>query len=199
MKKIIEKLKKKIKYHEYLYYVLNKPKISDETYDNMIKKLINIEKKNPNLITKDSPTQKITGQISNKFNKIKHIKPMLSLKNIYNEKDLINFKNKVKNHIYKKKINFCCEFKIDGLAVNIIYKNGILKKAATRGDGEFGEDVTKNIKTIKNIPIKINDINIPKYLEIRGEIFISKKNFQMLNKKKKQKYLLIQEILRQVH
>ncbi|WP_115955981.1 NAD-dependent DNA ligase LigA [Candidatus Purcelliella pentastirinorum] len=188
MKKIIKELKKKIKYHEYLYYVLNEPKISDETYDNMLKKLSKLEKKNPHLIKKNSPTIKITGQINKKFKKITHKIPMLSLKNIYKKKDFLNFKNYLKKKLSKKKIiNLCCELKIDGLAVSIIYKNGILKKAATRGDSEIGEDITNNIKTIKKIPLKITANNIPKYLEIRGEVFISKKNFELLNKQKKKK------------
>ncbi|WDI78592.1 NAD-dependent DNA ligase LigA [Candidatus Purcelliella pentastirinorum] len=189
MKKIIKKLKKKIKYHEYLYYVLNKPKINDETYDNMIIKLLKLEKKNPHLIKNNSPTIKITGQIDKKFKKIKHKIPMLSLRNIYKKKDLLNFKNYLKKKLFKKKIvNLCCELKIDGLAVSIIYKNGILQKAATRGDSEIGEDITNNIKTIKKIPLKITGNNIPKYLEIRGEVFISKKNFKLLNKNKKKMF-----------
>lgn len=183
-KKLIAKLTKQIKYHSYLYHTLNNPKISDFEFDNMMKKLIILEKKYPKLVLKNSPTNQIGSKTLNIFKSIIHKTPMLSLENIFTKKDFIKFYKKIYKQIkINEKIKFCCEPKIDGLAVNLFYKNGILIKAATRGNGKIGEDITKNILTIKTIPQTLCGNDIPKFIEIRGEVFITHKNFEKINKK----------------
>lgn len=187
-KKYFIKLKKKIKYHEYQYHSLDSPKISNEKFDKMIQKLKKIEKKHPNWITKNSPTQSVGSPALNKFKKITHKVPMLSLKNIFNTNDYLLFEKKIKKIIkQKKKIKFCCEPKIDGIAVNLLYKNKKLSQASTRGDGKIGEDITKNVLKIKNIPIFLKGKDVPERIEIRGEVFINHDNFKKINKKEKKK------------
>ncbi|BAP58420.1 NAD-dependent DNA ligase LigA [Candidatus Tachikawaea gelatinosa] len=184
--KKINKLRDIIKYHEYLYYVLDQPKISNFKYDELISTLQKLEKENPELIAKNSPTQSVGGFPLESFKKIKHKSPMLSLDNIFHKDELLKFyQNTLKKITTNQKIFFCCELKIDGLAVNIFYENGLLKFAATRGDGIFGEDVTENIKTIKNVPLQLKGENVPQKLEIRGEVFMTKKTFNDLNNYRK--------------
>ncbi len=173
-------LRKKIKKYSFSYYVLNKNLIENEKYDFLIKKLQNLEKKYPKFKNKYSIKDKIYSDISEKFKLKKHNLPMLSIDNIYNYN---NFKKYINNIINKyPKTNFCCELKIDGIAISLIYKNNYLIKALTRGNSIYGENVTENIKNIKNIPnflkIKKKYLNI----EIRGEIYISKKKFLKINK-----------------
>lgn len=185
-KKYLIKLKKKIKYHEYLYHSLDSPEISDEKFDNMVKELKKIEKKHPNWITKNSPSQSVGSFPLKIFKTVKHEIPMLSLKNIFNKNDYISFEKKIKKIINnKKKIIFCCEPKLDGIAVNLLYKKKKLHQASTRGNGIIGEDITQNILKIKSIPLFLKGKNIPKYIEIRGEVFINHENFKKINKNKK--------------
>ncbi|CAL1329301.1 DNA ligase [Candidatus Providencia siddallii] len=186
MKKIKNKikiLKKLIQHHNYLYYNLNNPKISDHEYDTLLRKLNIFEKSFPELITKDSPSKTIGASPSLNFNKNYHKTPMLSLNNVFNDKEFLNFNENIKNRLnIKTEISFCCELKFDGLAINLLYKNKKLIQASTRGDGFIGEDVTTNIKTIPSIPIFLIGDEIPNLLEIRGEIFMPKNNFEYLNK-----------------
>nr|BET44788.1 MAG: NAD-dependent DNA ligase LigA [Candidatus Aschnera chinzeii] len=175
-------LKKQIKYHNYCYYVLNKPKISDVEYDFLMEKLKNIEKEYPELVTLNSPTQNIGGYPLSSFNKIQHLTPMLSLDNIFNKKKFLEFHQRIYKILKNDyKLTYSCELKIDGLAVNILYKNGKLVHAATRGDGLIGEDITNNIYGIKSIPICLKGNNIPNIIEIRGEVFITHDDFKKLN------------------
>ncbi|MXP50856.1 NAD-dependent DNA ligase LigA [Pantoea sp. SoEX] len=180
IEKIIE-LRKKLLYHEYLYYVQDSPEIPDIEYDQMIIELKRLEKKYPTLSNPTSSTQLIGGKRSKIFGKIKHNMPMLSLENIFNKTDLFIFDQKVKKKLENEEIQYCCELKIDGLAVNLIYYNGLLVKAATRGDGFIGEDITSNVRTIKSIPHSLQGNNIPMFVEIRGEAFIYQKDFEKLN------------------
>ncbi|WP_343192652.1 NAD-dependent DNA ligase LigA [Buchnera aphidicola (Taiwanaphis decaspermi)] len=175
----------KINYHNYLYYSINDPEITDYQYDLLINKLKYLEKKNPNLKQKNSPTKNIGNGIFFKKKTYKHLSPMFSLNNIFTYKEYLKFVIKTKKKIKKnkKKIELICELKIDGVAINLIYKEGVLIKALTRGNGISGEDVTKNIYNIKSIPKEINHEKIPKKIEVRGEIFINKKNFKYINKK----------------
>ena len=161
----------------YEYHVLDNPTITDQEFDKYLRELINIEKEYPELVRDDSPTQKIGGEVIDGFKKIKHDIPMLSLSNVFNESEIMEFDNKISKEGFHP--NYVCELKIDGLSVSLKYKNGKFVSAATRGDGVVGEDITHNAKTIKSIPLRLNkDIDI----EVRGEIFMSKKVLEELNK-----------------
>ena len=179
-----EELKDQIRHHDHRYYGLDDPEISDREYDLLLKKLEEFEKNNPNLISKDSPTQRIGSIPISQFETIEHLKPMLSLANVFTKDELEDFYTRVnKRLLIDDSYEIICEPKMDGAAVSIIYEKGNLISALTRGDGFLGEDITSNIKTIKSIPLKLisNNLKIPDYLEIRGEIFISKEDFQKLN------------------
>ncbi len=183
IKKKILKIRKKIKIYSYYYFYKNKNIISNEKYDFLLKKLEKLEKKYPLFKCKNSPTKKIYYKFIKKFSIKKHNIPMLSIKNFYSFNKIKKYINKFKK-IYKIK-NFCCELKIDGMAISLIYKNNLLYKSLTRGNGIYGENVIKNIKYINSIPKYINSKDKIYNLEIRGEIYISKKNFLKINKNKK--------------
>ena len=180
----IQKLKKNIQHHNYLYYVSAQPEISDYEYDQMLKRLEALEKEFPEFITPDSPTQRVSGEPTKVFPVVRHRKQMLSLANTYNEEEIIDFDRRVKSLLAENEsYEYVCELKIDGLAISLIYENGILVRAATRGDGEQGDDVTKNIRTIRSLPIKLDtDQNELLNIEIRGEIYYPLKEFEKLNK-----------------
>jgi DNA ligase (NAD+) len=183
LKEIIERvnlLKDKITDADYKYYTLAEPDIDDFEYDIMMKELEGLEKKYPKLITTDSPTQRVSGEPTKKFEAITHEVPMLSLSNSYSFDELIDFDTRIKNLIPDQKYEYVCELKFDGLAVSLVYQNGILMKGATRGDGTKGDDVTNNLKTIRSIPLKVNS-DIYKNFEVRGEVFIKKKDFEKIN------------------
>ncbi|PPR43579.1 MAG: DNA ligase [Alphaproteobacteria bacterium MarineAlpha5_Bin11] len=187
-KKALNELKSlsiQIKKYNDAYHKYDKPIISDHKFDELIKKNNELEKKFPYLRLKTSPNEYVGSKVLNKFSKINHKLPMLSLGNAFNENDLIEFIKRIKKFLKNEKIilEFSCEPKIDGLSINLTYKEGVLISAATRGDGLIGENVTENIKTIKNIPQKINTNNFPSLIEIRGEIFLEKKDFILLNSK----------------
>lgn len=182
VRKKVEELKKKISHHEYLYYVLNKPEITDEEFDRLMKELQIWEKKYPELISPDSPTQRVGGTPLESFEKVTHSTPMLSLENAYSFEELKDWEERAERIILGERWTYVSELKIDGLSISILYENGILKKGATRGDGITGEDVTQNIKTIKVIPLKIKEPL--KKLEIRGEVYMPWEAFSKLNKEK---------------
>ena len=177
-------LRNLIRHHEYCYYVLDAPEIPDSEYDKLIKQLQKIEQQYPNLITIDSPTQRVGGTPLAQFASIKHELPMLSLDNVFDESSFIAFNKRVKDRLHyneKEQVEYCCELKLDGLAVSILYENGKFSKAATRGDGTTGEDITANVRTIKTIPLVLIGENIPARLEVRGEVFMTHKGFAKLN------------------
>ena len=177
-------LRNLIRHHEYCYYVLDAPEIPDSEYDKLIKQLQKIEQQYPNLITIDSPTQRVGGTPLTQFASIKHELPMLSLDNVFDESSFIAFNKRVKDRLHyneKEQVEYCCELKLDGLAVSILYENGKFSKAATRGDGTTGEDITANVRTIKTIPLVLIGENIPTRLEVRGEVFMTHKGFAKLN------------------
>ena len=175
-KKRIESLKEQLKYHNHQYYVLDHPTISDIEYDALMQELIDLENDNPEYLTSDSPSQRVGGEVLDKFTKVEHTLPMLSLSNAFNEDDLKKFDNRIrKTH---PNITYVVEAKIDGLAASLIYENGQLIRGATRGNGTIGEDITHNIKTIKSIPLSLNKAIS---LEVRGEVFMSKDSFAKLN------------------
>ena len=181
----INYLRKTLNKHNINYYVHDNPTISDFEYDSLLKELQLLEDKNPNLITNDSPTQRVGGQPLDTFDTITHRQPMLSLSNAMNEDELVNFNSqliKLLNSV--DDIEYIAEPKLDGLAVELVYEHGQFIYGSTRGDGIVGEDITHNLKTIKGIPLSIDIQPIPELLEIRGEVFINHQDFQDLNKKR---------------
>lgn len=186
-KKRITELREKINYHNYRYYVLDSPEITDEEYDKLFQELKELEKQFPELITPDSPTQRVGGEPLPEFKQIRHRIAMLSLDNVFNEEEAREFDARIKRMLKTdKEIEYVCEPKLDGLAVELIYENGKFVAGATRGDGTVGEDVTSNLKTIKSIPLILfsKKIKPPKLLEVRGEVIINKKDFEKLNKER---------------
>lgn len=178
----VEKLKKELRHHSYLYYVLDKPEISDYEFDHMYRKLVDIEAKYPELVTPDSPTQRVGGKATDDFQKVRFRKPMLSLANAFSADELRDFDRRVKEGLETDHVQYITELKIDGLSMNLIYKNGVLTQGLTRGDGRVGEDVTSNVKTIHTIPLYIE--NAPPYMEVRGEVYMPRKSFIMLNEER---------------
>lgn len=177
-----EKLKEIIRHHDYLYYVKDRPEISDYEYDQLFAELLELEKSHPELDTKDSPSQRVGGAPLDSFKKLTHRKPMLSLANSYSPEDLSDFDERVKKFLNSsEEIEYLCELKFDGLSIELVYEKGLLTQAITRGDGTVGEDVTNNIKTIKAIPLVLNTEEPPPLLEVRGEILMFKDDFLALN------------------
>lgn len=183
-KKELEKLREALRFHEYRYYILNDPLISDYEYDQLYKELEKIEKENPSLTTSDSPTQRVAKGLTKEFPTVQHLVPMLSLDNSYNSDDLVDFDRKAKELTSLHKIEYCVEPKFDGGSISLIYENDLLVRGATRGDGVEGEEVTTNIKQIRTIPLsaKFSDYGIQQ-IEIRGEVLINKDNFKKYNEK----------------
>jgi DNA ligase (NAD+) len=185
----IEELRNQILKHDYNYYVLTEPVISDENYDALLKELEKLESENPHLVTPDSPTQRVGKDLTKEFNPVKHKIPMLSLANTYDEQDLLDFDRRVRESLPdSEKVEYVVELKIDGASISINYVNGLLKTAATRGDGAVGEEVTNNIKTIRSIPLKVDLSKDKKYhlnnFEVRGEVYMRIADFQRLNKER---------------
>ncbi|MEO0162168.1 MAG: NAD-dependent DNA ligase LigA [candidate division WOR-3 bacterium] len=186
-KKEIEKLRKEINYHNYRYYVLNQPVISDYEYDQLYKRLVELEKKFPELITPDSPTQRVGGEPLKEFKTVEHKIKMLSLDNTYSEEELLEFDRRVKKGLGRT-VKYEVTLKIDGVAVTLHYKDGKFVLGATRGDGIHGDDITQNIKTIKSVPLELlTDDPELKNIEVRGEVYLSKKNFEKINKEREEK------------
>ena len=175
----IEQLRKLIDQYNYEYHTLDKPSVSDAEYDRLMNELISLEKANPQIDSSTSPTQRVGGKVLDEFVKISHKRPMLSLANAFNEEELINFDERVKELSGISTIEYVCEPKIDGLAVSLVYEKGKLSYGVTRGDGNIGEDITNNVKTIKQIPISVNEA---KPFEVRGEVYMSRKTFLELNR-----------------
>lgn len=180
--KEIKNLRAQIDEHNYRYHVLDDPLISDAEYDHLFQRLKALETKFPSLITPESPTQRVGSEPLKEFSEVKHQVPMLSLDNAFTDKDIIAFDQRIHERLdLHHNIEYCCEPKLDGLAISIRYEKGLLVQAATRGDGATGEDVTENIKTIKMIPLHLRGDGTPRVLEVRGEVFMSKKGFEKLN------------------
>lgn len=178
MKKRMNELIDKINYHSNKYYNEDAPEISDFEYDNLMKELIKIEEENPQIKRADSPSGRVGGKSLDKFNQVTHKMPMLSLSNAYSAKDLKDFDKRVRE-LGNDDLEYVVEFKIDGLSVGLSYKNGVFEKGATRGNGVIGEDITENLRTVKTIPLKIDDT---KEVVVRGEVYISKQSFEKINK-----------------
>jgi DNA ligase (NAD+) len=183
IKKQIERLRSEIRRHDYLYYVLNQPQITDQQYDKLLAELKKIEQENPQLITPDSPTQRVSERPIEGFAQVRHAIPMLSIDNTYNAEELRAFDERVRKLLGDKDYGYVVELKIDGLAISLRYEKGKLITAATRGDGETGDDVTANVRTIKAIPLALlADGKLPEVLEVRGEVYMPTKSFIELNK-----------------
>lgn len=178
IKEEISKLVSLLNKYSYDYYVEDNPQISDTEYDTLYKQLEKLEKKYPELILENSPTQRVGDRVLDEFEKIRHKVPMLSLSNTFSTEDLKDFDSRIKKLIPDNKVEYICELKIDGLAISINYENGKLVSAATRGDGTIGEDVTDNIKTIFSIPKVLKD---SRSFEVRGEVYLPRKSFDLLN------------------
>ena len=188
VKSRILELHKIINEHSYNYHSLDKPTIEDSEYDALFNELLELEAKYPSLSLSHSPTQRIGSEPLEGFNKVDHLTPMLSLENAFNTKDLEDFNKRIMERmVSENQVNFSCEPKLDGIAVNLIYKEGFLHQATTRGDGKTGEDITHNIRTIPSIPLSLleSKIKAPSLIEIRGEVFIDIKDFKEINKKAK--------------
>ena len=184
--KTVLALKKEIQEHNFNYYVKDDPTVTDSAYDDLMRKLEGLEKQYPELITEDSPTQRV-GMLSNTaFSQVSHKKPMLSLSNVFHEDELVAFDKRIKTDLGVDSINYAVEPKFDGLAIALIYEGGFFSLGATRGDGFTGEDVTHNLKTIKSIPLKIDNKSLPSRIEIRGEVVMFKEDFLSLNKKQEE-------------
>lgn len=176
VKNRINKLKEQLQTYNHEYYVLDQPTISDVEYDELMQELIDLESKHPEYLTSDSPSQRVGGEVLDAFEKVTHAIPMLSLSNAFNAEDLRKFDERLRK--ITPEVSYVVEAKIDGLAASLIYEDGKLIRGATRGNGSVGEDITHNIKTIKSIPLKLNE---PHTLEVRGEVFMSKDAFAKLN------------------
>jgi len=189
IEKKIEVLRDQIRENDHRYYVLAQPTISDEEYDKLLKELEALEKEHPELITPDSPTQRVGSDLTKEFKPVEHKIPMLSLSNTYSEDELFDFDRRVKDGLDDNdKVEYLVELKIDGASVSINYVNGFLKTAATRGDGTIGEEITNNVRTIKSIPLKIKKDNSILFklndFEVRGEIFMNIADFEKLNEER---------------
>lgn len=182
--KRIEELRREIEEHNYRYYVLDDPVITDAEYDRLMRELIALEEAFPDLITPDSPTQRVGGEPLPFFEKVEHSVPMLSLGNAFSEEDLKEFDRRIRRTAGVDRVRYVCELKIDGLAVSLRYENGVFVQGATRGDGQTGEDITQNLKTIRSLPLRLRR---PVTLEVRGEAFLPKGEFQRINAQKEKR------------
>ncbi len=181
----LEQLKAMLRKYEHHYHVLDEPLVPDAEYDRVMNQLKNLEWQYPELITPDSPTQRVGAKPLEGFAQVTHQIPMVSLDNAFSDEDLDGFLRRIEDRLTLniEQLDFCCEPKLDGLAVSILYVDGILTQAATRGDGFTGEDITANIRTIRNIPLKLNTPTPPARLEVRGEVFMPQKGFEALNER----------------
>ena len=166
---------------EHAYYVLDNPLLPDVEYDRLYRELLDIEAAHPEWVTPDSLSQRVGGTALKEFDSVTHEVPMLSLNNAFEESELIAFDRRCREGLHLEHVAYAGELKFDGLAISLRYENGTLVRAATRGDGASGEDVTANIKTIRAIPLKLTGKSIPKVLEVRGEVFMYLQDFQKMN------------------
>ncbi|HIF9104105.1 TPA: NAD-dependent DNA ligase LigA [Photobacterium damselae] len=177
-------LREQLDYHGYRYYVEDNPEVPDAEYDRLMQRLLTIESEHPEWVTIDSPSQRVGGVPLDGFTQVKHELPMLSLDNAFNDDELRAFQKRIQDRLNDASaIQYCCEPKLDGLAVSLLYENGVLVQAATRGDGTTGENITNNVRTIRSIPLKLQGNDWPTRIEVRGEVFMPKKGFEQLNQR----------------
>src|SRR5690242_9373145 len=185
----IESLRDEIRHHEYRYYVLDDPEVSDAEFDRLMNELKKLEAANPGLITSDSPTQRVGGKPREGFVKVAHSIPMLSLDNAYSEEELRNWERRVHELSGHKEIEFVCELKLDGMSLALRYQNGKLVRGITRGDGSTGEDVTSNVRTVRSVPLsisldKLKRAGVPADFEVRGEMLMPIASFKKMNEER---------------
>ncbi|MGP2424758.1 NAD-dependent DNA ligase LigA [Yersinia sp. 2538 StPb PI] len=184
----INQLRTSLRHHEHLYHVLDAPEIPDAEYDRLMQQLRSLEAQHPELITHDSPTQRVGAAPLDAFEQVRHEVPMLSLDNVFDEESYLAFDKRVHDRLKTAEpLTFCCELKLDGLAVSLLYENGELVRAATRGDGTTGENITANVRTIRAIPLRLHGENIPHRVEVRGEVFMPQAGFEQLNEEARRK------------
>ncbi|MBI3776451.1 MAG: NAD-dependent DNA ligase LigA [Gammaproteobacteria bacterium] len=181
------KLREQINYHNHRYYVLDRPEIPDSEFDRLVRALEALENQYPELITADSPTQRVGGTPLPEFAQVRHTVPMLSLSNAFTDTEVSDFVRRIHERLELNEIEFCAEPKMDGLAVSLVYERGLLVQGATRGDGTTGEDVTQNIRTIHSIPLRLIGSDYPQVLEVRGEVVMTKRGFAELNRRQQDK------------
>lgn len=182
-KKRVEELRRLIRHHDYLYYVLNKPEISDAEYDKLMLELKKLEEAYPDLVTPDSPTQRVGGFPAEEFKTVTHTKPMLSLDSAFTEEDVKRFDERIRRELGEEKVEYVVEPKLDGLSVELVYENGVFVRGSTRGDGVNGEDVTENLKTVRSVPLRLRENKgVPRMLAVRGEVIMHINDFEKLNK-----------------
>jgi len=187
-RKRVEFLRREIEQHNYRYHVLDQPEVSDAEFDELLRELQQLEDKYPQLQDPDSPTRRVGGEPLAAFETLEHKVPMLGLDNAFSEEDLVDFADRVKRLSGLKQVDYFCELKIDGLAVSLQYEDGLFKRGSTRGDGYSGEDITQNLRTIRQIPLKLpEEIS----LEVRGEVYINKKDFEKLNRRREEEGLMV--------
>ncbi|CNB18162.1 NAD-dependent DNA ligase LigA [Yersinia similis] len=184
----INQLRTSLRHHEHQYHVLDTPEIPDAEYDRMMQQLRDLEAQHPELVTNDSPTQRVGAAPLDAFEQVKHEVPMLSLDNVFDEESYLAFDKRVHDRLKTAEpLTFCCELKLDGLAVSLLYENGELVRAATRGDGTTGENITANVRTIRAIPLRLHGDNVPHRVEVRGEVFMPQAGFEQLNEEARRK------------
>jgi DNA ligase (NAD+) len=174
-------IRRLIEHHNYRYYVLDDPEVSDARYDALMRELREIEEANPDLVADDSPTQRVGAAPSREFAEVVHAVPMLSLENAFSEQDVLDFDGRVRERLDVEQVEYSAEPKIDGLAISLRYEHGRLVQAATRGDGAKGEDVTANVRAIRSVPLHLLGREVPALLEVRGEVFMTRRSFEKLN------------------
>jgi DNA ligase (NAD+) len=180
----VEELRSQIAYHDYRYYVLDSPEISDAEYDELMRELRRLEEQHPELITPDSPTQRVSGQPVEAFGIVEHRVPLLSLANAFNEEELRAWYRRAANLVENERFDMVCEPKIDGLAVALVYENGSFVQGATRGDGLRGENITQNLRTIRSLPLTVRGDGLPPRFEVRGEAYMTRRGFEQLNEER---------------
>lgn len=182
----LEKLRAELAYHNRLYYTQDSPEVSDATYDALMRELLELEAAHPELVTADSPTQRVGGAASEKFERVTHRQQMLSLANVFDDAELVEFDERVRKLLGVEDVGYVCEPKMDGLAIELVYEKGGFVQGSTRGDGQVGEDVTANLRTIRNLPLKLTGAKAPPRLEVRGEVFIRRADFERLNRQREE-------------
>jgi len=185
--KRIRELRQQIEHHNYRYYVLDDPEVSDARYDSMMRELLELEAAHPDLVTDDSPTQRVGGGVTRELAEVVHAVPMLSLENGFDEQDLLDFDRRVRERLDVDRVEYSAEPKIDGLAISVRYEAGRQVHAATRGDGTRGEDVTPNVRAIRSVPLALRGHGVPRVLEVRGEVFMTRRSFEQLNRRAAEK------------
>src|SRR5947208_2526000 len=184
------RLVEEIREHDHAYYVLAQPSITDQAYDRVYHQLLDLEKQFPELISPDSPSQRVGGQPLKAFKPVQHLQPMLSLDNTYSQEELREFVNRVQRLLPGETLDWVVEPKVDGLAINLRYEQGVFACGATRGDGTTGDDITTNLRTIRSIPPKLRTAGkgqgtVPEIMEVRGEVYLTKAGFEKLNSERK--------------